>query len=279
MSGKQWGYRSMAKHNLIDGIAQAQDMPSIDTRTIGPVVVTGGTADDAVAMILAALSTRQPAMFAFCNAHSVNVARSNHAFVAALRRMTVFNDGIGLEIASRMVYGRGFLANLNGTDLTPQLLKSLPHATRVFLLGSPLGIAEQAGHVIANRYPNVKVVGTQHGFLTAQDTTALADRIRDSGADLILVGMGQPLQELWAAEWSDQIGAVTCCIGAFLDFTAGVVTRAPDWAQRYGMEWAYRLGQEPRRLLRRYVLGNPSFLLSMTFFAIRHRLGKNVAAH
>ncbi|MEG3166321.1 WecB/TagA/CpsF family glycosyltransferase [Sphingomonas sp. PB2P19] len=250
---------------------------SFHERVIGPVRVTGGTEDEAVAMILAALAARRPAMFGFCNAHSVNVARGDGDFVAALRRMTVFNDGIGLEIASRMVYGRSFPANLNGTDLTPRLLASLPRPTRIFLLGSPRGIAERAGQVIAERYPHAKVVGAQHGFFTPQDAPALAERIRDSGAALVLVGMGQPRQELWAAEWTEQIGAVTCCIGAFLDFTAGVVTRAPVWAQRYGLEWAYRLGQEPRRLLRRYVLGNPSFLLSMTGVAIRHRLGHKAA--
>lgn len=249
-----------------------QGAACIDQRAIGPVLVTGGTADDAVKTILTALAVRRPTIFAFCNAHSVNVARGNRAFATALRGMTVFNDGIGLEIASRMVHGRSFPANLNGTDLTPRLLKSLPQPTRIFLLGSPPGIAEQAGRMIAERYPHAEVVGTQHGFFATQDAPALAERIRDSRAQLVLVGMGQPRQEFWAAEWTDRIGVVTCCIGAFLDFTAGAVTRAPGWAQRYGVEWAYRLGQEPRRLLHRYVWGNPSFLLSMTGVAIRHRL-------
>ncbi|MEG3170496.1 WecB/TagA/CpsF family glycosyltransferase [Sphingomonas sp. LB3N6] len=249
-----------------------KDAPRIDERPIGPVMVTGGMPDDAVAEILAALERGRPTMFAFCNAHSVNVARRDPVFAAALRRMTVFNDGIGLQIASRAVYGRRFPANLNGTDLTPRLLAAVPDRTRVFLLGSPPGIAERAGQIIAERYPQVIVVGAANGFFTAGEAPALAQRIRNSDAHLVLVGMGQPRQELWAAEWTETIGAVTCCIGAFLDFTAGVVTRAPEWAQRSGMEWAYRLAQEPRRLVRRYVLGNPSFLLAMTGVAIRHRL-------
>ena len=253
--------------------ATDRDIARMEKRAIGPVMVTGGMPEDAVRAILAALNRNRPAMFAFCNAHSVNVARRDPVFAAALRRMTVFNDGIGLQIASRLVYGRRFSANLNGTDLTPRLLAAVPDGTRVFLLGSPPGIAEHAGRIIAERYPRVTVVGAETGFFTASEAPALAQRIRDSDAGLVLVGMGQPLQELWADEWSESIGAVTCCIGAFLDFTAGVVTRAPAWMQRFGLEWAYRLGQEPRRLMQRYVLGNPSFLWAMLGVAIRHRLG------
>jgi exopolysaccharide biosynthesis WecB/TagA/CpsF family protein len=225
-------------------------------------------------MILDAITTARPAIFAFCNAHTVNIARRSPAFIEALRRMTVFNDGIGLAIARRLIYGERFVANLNGTDLTPRLLASLPPRTRVFLLGSPPGVAERAGAAINEQFPNVDVVGTHSGFFAPPDAAVIAQRIRASGAAVVLVGMGQPRQELWAAEWTDRIGTVTCCIGAFLDFTAGVVTRAPSWAQQLGLEWAYRLGQEPRRLLKRYVLGNPSFLLAMTGTAVRRRFGR-----
>ena len=246
----------------------------IEERVIGPVRVTGGSAEAAVSMIVGAVTARRPAIFAFCNAHTVNLARRSPAFVGALSRMTVFNDGIGLEIARRLIYGERFVANLNGTDLTPRLLASLPPKTRVFLLGTPPGVAERAGAMISGQFTHIDVVGTHSGFFAPSESAVVAQQIRTSGATLVLVGMGQPRQELWAAEWTDRIGAVTCCIGAFLDFTAGVVARAPTWAQRLGLEWAYRLGQEPRRLFGRYVLGNPSFLLAITGTAVRHRFGR-----
>lgn len=255
---------------------QDEAASDVDKRAIGPVHVTGGSSDTAIALIIDAVIAHRSAMFAFCNAHTVNLARRDPAFAAILRQMTVFNDGIGLEIARRLIYGERFFANLNGTDLTPRLLASLPPGTRVFLLGSPPGIAQRAGAIIAERYPHVAIVGTHSGFFDPEDQQVIAEQIGASEAALVLVGMGQPRQELWAAQWTERIDTVSVCIGAFLDFTAGAVTRAPAWVQDYGLEWAYRLGQEPRRLMRRYVLGNPGFLLAMTGTAVRHRLGRKV---
>jgi exopolysaccharide biosynthesis WecB/TagA/CpsF family protein len=264
---------SEMKRRWLEKAGLEGDMQS-DMRMIGPVCVTGSTAQGATDIVAAAVATRKSEIFAFCNAHTVNIARNSPGFANALRCMTVFNDGIGIEIARRMIYGERFADNLNGTDLTPRILAALPSGTRVFLLGSPRGVAERASAMIAARHPNVRIVGTFNGFFQFHEEDALADQIRSSGAQLVLVGMGQPRQEIWAAAWSERIGAVICCVGAFLDFTAGVVSRAPPWARRSGMEWAYRLALEPRRLLRRYIWGNPAFLLSMTSIALRHRLSR-----
>ena len=234
------------------------DTPSI--RTIGPVPVTATNADGAVTEILDALTKREPRVFGFCNAHTVNVARKDAAFARALAEMTLFNDGIGLDLASRLLYSVPFPANLNGTDFTPRVLASLTVPTNVYLLGSPPGIAARAGAVFAAQYRNVRIAGTQDGFFDEADSAAIVRQIRASDSRLVLVAMGHPRQEMWAVSHAAEIGAPLICVGALLDFTAGEVPRAPALVRSMRLEWAYRLAIEPRRMAGRYLVGNLTFL-------------------
>ncbi|PXA84190.1 glycosyltransferase [Nostoc sp. 3335mG] len=241
------------------------------TRKIGDVDVRISTRDAAVQEVAAAIGARVPGAWGFCNAHTVNVARKRPDFRAALARMTLFNDGAGLDLASRLLYGEPFPENLNGTDFTPLLLLSLPAKTTIFLVGSAPGVAEMAAVAIRATYPNIAIVGMQHGFFAAADEDAIFARIAASRARLVLVAMGHPVQELWAARASPRLGMPLLCVGAFLDFAAGKVSRAPRTIRRLRLEWAYRLAQEPRRLARRYLAGNALFVGAMLRQRLQHR--------
>jgi len=243
------------------------------TRRIGPVDVSVIGQEEALARVLAGIEHRQPLLVAFANAHSVNIARRQPAFAAALRGALVLNDGIGVEIASRSLYGKRFPANLNGTDFTPALLAALPCRTRVFLVGSAPGVAEEAGRKLAAAHPHVEVVGTQHGFFAPAEEADLAERIARSGADLVLAAMGNPRQELWARANVERLRVPILCVGALLDFTAGVVRRAPAWTRRLRAEWVYRLAGEPRRMARRYLVGNVVFLAGVAGQWVRGERG------
>lgn len=229
-------------------------------RQIGRVQVDVVDRAQALAAIEAKACADAPLMVAFCNAHTVNMADANAAFAASLSDALVLNDGIGVDLGSRILHGKRFPDNLNGTDLTPAMLENAGCPLRIFLVGSPEGVAEQAAAVLAARYPRHRVVGTQHGFFAESEEMALIDRIAASGANLVLVGMGHPRQELFAARHWRRIAGVTMCIGAFLDFTAGRVSRAPAWVRALRSEWLYRLAIEPRRMARRYLIGNIVFL-------------------
>jgi N-acetylglucosaminyldiphosphoundecaprenol N-acetyl-beta-D-mannosaminyltransferase/alpha-1,3-mannosyltransferase len=233
-------------------------------RRIGNFDVVATTVADAVAQVTCAVLDGSPAMFGFCNAHTANLGRSKPAFVNAASQGVLFNDGVGLNIASRMLYGSPFPANLNGTDLTPAVLAALPAGTGVFVIGSPPGVANDAAGALAARFPNIRIAGMQHGFFDPGEEHAIAQRIRASGARLVLAGMGQPRQEQWAAANLAHVGAVILCIGAYLDFAAGRFARAPSWMQAAGMEWAFRLAQEPRRMMGRYLVGNGAFLAAVS---------------
>lgn len=230
---------------------------------IGPVTVVGVDADTAVALVIDAVRRRTASIFAFCNMHTFNLAARDPAYAQALAQAVVFNDGIGMDIAGKLLFGRGFPANLNGTDLTPQVLAALPADTGVFLLGSAPGVAEQAGDAFTRRYPQLHIAGVQHGFFSDDEGAAIAARVRATGAGLVLVGMGNPAQELWAARHGQASGAVMMCIGAFLDFSAGKFTRAPRLVRALRLEWVYRLLLEPRRMFGRYIGGAVPFLATV----------------
>ncbi|MBO0863531.1 MAG: WecB/TagA/CpsF family glycosyltransferase, partial [Mycobacterium sp.] len=191
------------------------------------------------------------------NAHSLNLAARCSAYRTALGSAAlVLNDGAGLELAAR-IQGRRFPANLNGTDLIPEVLGRCADENRsVFLYGARPGVAERAAQLLLAAMPALVVAGTADGYTL--DAEEVSEKVRASGADLLLVALGNPRQELWLTEHLQDTGArVGIGVGAFFDFAAGEVARAPDWMRRARLEWLHRLVLEPHRLFRRYVLGNP----------------------
>ncbi|MGA8114099.1 MAG: WecB/TagA/CpsF family glycosyltransferase, partial [Actinocatenispora sp.] len=131
----------------------------------------------------------------------------------------------------------------------------------VYLLGGRPGVAARAARRLGEEH-GLRVVGARDGYFDEADEPALIDDINRSSARILMVGLGNPRQELWLSRHRSALAppvALTC--GGWLDWTAGQRPPCPPWIYRLGMEWAYRLAQEPRRLFGRYVLGNPRFLL------------------
>ncbi len=236
------------------------DIPVVTILGI-PVAVL--TKDDALGEIAAMLDTERTTCVAFVNAHSLNVACGDDSYRRALHAADlVFNDGAGLALAGRTL-GRPFPANLNGTDLTPEILRvAAARGHPVYLLGGDPGVAKEASRRIQLLIPGLRIVGTHHGYFDmATESTEVARAIRDSGAELLLVGMGNPRQEQWIAEHVAATGVrMAIGVGAYLDFAAGRVARAPRTLRTLRLEWLYRLAIEPRRLGRRYIVGNPIFI-------------------
>jgi exopolysaccharide biosynthesis WecB/TagA/CpsF family protein len=130
-----------------------------------------------------------------------------------------------------------------------------------YFLGAGEGVAERAAELLQRRWPKLVIVGTRHGYVAPGESGEVCAAIRAAGTGLLLVGMGNPLQERWLDAHLAGTGArLGVGVGAFFDFQAGVVPRAPVWMNRLGIEWVHRLAQEPGRLWRRYLLGNPAFL-------------------
>ena len=172
----------------------------------------------------------------------------------------IINDGIGVDIATWLIHRTRFPENLNGTDFTPAFLQSLGDRARVFLFGGKPGIADRAADTLRSQF-GVQVVGTSDGYEQAKDIDQLVDQINTSGANVLLVAMGNPLQERWILQERHRLNPTLLFgIGALLDFLDGDKARAPDWIRRCRLEWFYRLCLEPARLARRYTLDIGRFL-------------------
>ncbi|SEQ03447.1 polymer biosynthesis protein, WecB/TagA/CpsF family [Loktanella sp. DSM 29012] len=226
------------------------------------------TTPQAVAQLLA--PGRRRAFFV--NAHCANVMESDRQYAAALRCADMLlPDGLGVSLAARMT-GQRLTANLNGTDLIPALLVQAAREGRgVFLFGGTPGTADLAARNLIRAIPHLRITGTRDGFAGAQDDAAVIADINATGADIVLVALGVPAQEIWLHRNAHLLNAaLTLGVGAALDFYAGNVSRAPVWLRRARSEWIWRLAQEPRRLAKRYLLGNATFLARSAIRAARH---------
>jgi len=172
----------------------------------------------------------------------------------------VVPDGAGVVWASRIL-GSALPARVAGFDLMQELVKcAAEEGWPVFLLGASPGVAEEAAARLSARLPGLRIAGTHHGFFGDRDEDWVAERVRQSRAKLVFVAMGAPRQDKWIARNRARLGPSVCLgVGGSLDVLAGRVSRAPDWMGRMGLEWLYRLLQQPRRFVR--VLALPRFVI------------------
>jgi alpha-1,3-mannosyltransferase len=232
------------------------------TRNILGVAISVGTAAETARLLDARFEHNSSTIVAFANSHLLNVASRDEDFRAILGNSIVLNDGVGTDIASRILFGSAFPENLNGTDFIPHYLQNTRHRFRVFLLGGRPGVAERVMRHFSGRYPQHQIVGCHHGYLEREGAAEVNAMIQASRADVVLVAMGNPLQERWLAENLRSTGArLGFAVGALFDFASGNAHRAPAWMRSARIEWLYRLIQEPRRLCGRYLVGNPLFVL------------------
>jgi N-acetylglucosaminyldiphosphoundecaprenol N-acetyl-beta-D-mannosaminyltransferase len=165
-------------------------------------------------------------------------------------------DGAPLVWASRRA-GSPLPERVAGSDLIFELsAEAARRGYRLFFLGGAKGVAAEAARRLGERYPGLQVVGTEcppFRALSADEEEGLVGRIRAARPDILLVAFGQPKGERWIHRHLESLGVpVSVQVGASLDFAAGRVRRAPRWMQKSGLEWAFRLGLEPRRLFSRY---------------------------
>ncbi len=199
----------------------------------------------------------------FVNPHAFNEAQINPGFRESIRAADlVLTDGFGTKLAGKILR-RPICQNLCGTDLFPRLCEALCGTQKsIYLLGGESGVADLVVLRINERYPDVVVKGCAHGHFSPEEERDVVQKIAASGADLLVVGMGVPKQDIWIHKHLDSLNvSVAMSFGGLFDYYAGRVPRAPRWVREMGVEWVYRLIQEPRRLWRRYLLGNVVFLV------------------
>jgi N-acetylglucosaminyldiphosphoundecaprenol N-acetyl-beta-D-mannosaminyltransferase len=233
--------------------------------------------EDTLDWIDAAVTARERGYVCVCNVHTVMASDEDPELKRAL-----LASSMNLPDGQPLVWAINALGNsLEGRVYGPELMaracaRSTRRAHRFYLYGGRnQGALVQLALNLRRRYPGVKIVGGHsppHRPLSFEEEEAVIAEINGSGADVVWVGIGVPKQEKWMARMRERLTApVLVGVGAAFDFHAGLVPQAPGWLQGAGLEWAYRLAHEPRRLWRRYVRYNPRFVRAFAWQLARHR--------
>lgn len=192
----------------------------------------------------------------FLNAHCFNLAQKDREYFDILNSCDyLLNDGIGIKIASK-IEKLVLKKNLNGTDFIPEIAEmASKKGYKIFLLGAKDGIAEEAAVKLKEKFEGLQIAGVHSGY--GLDDSVL-ELINNSKADILIAGMGVPMQEKWIRENKSKLGSVKLFVGggAILDFLSQRIRRAPLFMRKFGLEWVFRLCLEPGRLWRRYLVGN-----------------------
>jgi exopolysaccharide biosynthesis WecB/TagA/CpsF family protein len=228
------------------------------------VQVSATDYDQAVEVILAAAEQRQSAVVSLHAAHAVVSASEDPALQAKVNDFELVGpDGQPVRWALNWLHGAGLRDRVYGPELTLRLCRAAAQrGVSIYLYGSSPEVIDALIRNLVARYPGLIVAGAEappFRSLTAEEDAAMVERINQSGAGLVFIGLGCPKQDHFAADHRDRIRAVQVCVGAAFDFHAGVKKTAPGWMQRRGLEWLFRVWQEPRRLWKRYLVTNTQF--------------------
>ena len=221
----------------------------------------------ALASIEEMVSTRAGGMVFTPNVDHIVMGEQDRQFRSAYHRASLsLVDGTPLLWASHLLRG-GLPEKVSGSDLVLPLMQlAARRQWRVFLLGGAAGVADKAAERLAVVCPGIIIVGTASPRVDLRgdrsDRLAVASQVAATKPDVVLVAFGAPKQEIFCDEVMDLLKpAVLVCVGAAVDFIAGVAKRSPRWMSRWGLEWLYRLAHEPARLAGRYLLRDPQFAL------------------
>ncbi|MCA9246492.1 MAG: WecB/TagA/CpsF family glycosyltransferase [Planctomycetales bacterium] len=223
------------------------------------------TYDRVLDTLVEAARHRRPAIASFFAVHAV----VTHGRDSKLRQMVnrfdmIAPDGMPVRWAMNLLYRARLPSNVRGTGT---MLLMCERAARegmsIYLYGGTPETIEILQENLLRAYPGLKIAGAESPpfrKLTEEEDAEVVRRINDSGAHFLFIGLGCPKQDIFASEHQDSIHAVQLCVGAAFDFHAGKTREAPHWMQRSGLEWFYRLCQEPRRLWKRYLVTNTQFV-------------------
>ena len=224
--------------------------------------------DDAVQALWDDIAADDPHVFALVNGHSASLRADSADYAAVLEdpRVVGLPDGFAITLGARLV-GGGHVGRTPGPDLfASACARAAADGTRFFLLGGREGVAESLRARLQEEQPDLIVSGVAtppFGVWPDEVSRSLASQVRESGAQVLWLGVSAPKQEVWALKYLKDTGVPTVCVGAAFDFFSGSTRRAPAWMRRSGLEWLYRLLVEPRRLWRRYLIGNARFVADL----------------
>ena len=230
------------------------------------VTISATDYEEAARAVMAAARRRQGGTATHLAVHALVTAATDDSYRMKVNAFEVVApDGQPVRWALNRFAGTQLTDRVYGPEFMMRLCKRAADAgVGVYLYGSKPEVVRALAANLQDRFPALRVVGCEPSLfrpLTAEEDAAFVRRVSDSGAGLLFLGLGCPLQETFAYEHRHAIKAVQLCVGAAFDFHAGNKRMAPPWMQRRGLEWLFRLTQEPMRLWRRYLVTNAVFCL------------------
>lgn len=243
-------------------------------RNLFGVPIQAMTMSEVLARVDETIAQRRRLKIGVVNAAKlVNMRRDGMLMQDVLSSDLIVADGISVVWAGRLL-GYPLPERVAGIDLMLGMLRrGHERGYRFYCLGATDEVLDQVTARIAADYPNARLVGRRHGYFAAGQEPTIAAEIQAAHPDILLVAMTSPKKEKFLARWGDQLGVPVCHgVGGSFDVLAGKVRRAPDRWQRLGLEWLYRLKQEPRRLWRRYLVTNTLFCWMVLTEIVRQRL-------
>ena len=241
-----------------------------NTVKIAGIPVANLSEAEAIQAVDELISEGGPHYGAVVNAAKLVAANRDDALRSVLLNADLVTaDGMSVVWASR-VLGRPLKERVAGIDLFERLVeRAASKGLAVYFLGAREEAVRGTVELFAKRYPALRVAGYRDGYFEASDSRQVCEAIKQTSADLLFVAMGSPRQENWIASNLVLSGVrFALGVGGSFDHLGGSARRAPRWMQRSGLEWLHRLGQEPRRLWRRYLIGNSAFI----WLVMRERL-------
>ncbi len=221
------------------------------------------TRSDLVNCLEKFLKNGQRGWFGCVNVHAVNIANEHKWFKEFFQKALIsYCDGAGVRLGAWLL-GSKLPERIALTDWVYDVCDLASRMKKgIFFLGAKKTTIIQVKEILKKRYPELFIAGIHHGYFTPQENKNVINLIKESNADILIVGMGMPLQERWILDNFDKINVkIAFDAGAVFDFIAGEKLRCPKWMGDAGFEWLFRLVLEPRRLWRRYLIGNPLFLI------------------
>lgn len=229
--------------------------------------------DQLVELLVARAKSGTRTCATYANAHTVNLAWSDASFRQVLRGMDIlYADGMSVIWAGRLT-GSELPERMTAADYSEWFAsRCAEEDVPLYLLGGAIGVADDAAAALRGECPDLRIVGTQHGFFEDDQSEQIVESINASGAKVLLVGMSSPRQENWVAQHAAALDVpVIWCVGALFDYHAGREPRGPDWLCRNGGEWLYRLWAKPTDKWQRYLVGNPLFAWRALSWGWHHR--------
>ena len=238
---------------------------------IGSIDFTPATFKDATQLIMEAIKNNKEVgtSIHFANAYNIALAENDLDYQNTMNAGDlVFTDGVPVVWAANRLHPQHKWERVYGPDVTTWILENqeLGKTARHYFLGATPETMNKLLNQIAMRFPTAQVVGQDCPPFrepTAQELNERDQRIKDSGATVVWVGLGTPKQDFEVQRLAYNLPVTAIAVGAAFDFLAETVPQAPQWIQKSGLEWGYRLAREPRRLAKRYFWGNPQFIKSV----------------